>query len=177
MSSQKRTESSRANGAKSHGPITPEGKLRSSRNATTHGLLADCVVLNAEDKEGFNDIVQTHRDRFQPTDGVEDCIVEEMCISRWRLYRAWVMETRTLEDQIATERGDITAAFNKVAASPGVALMHRYQSPLQLMYQRALRTLIMLRTIDRPSDNLPDIDLPIEPRPTAEDPSPSAQTT
>src|ERR1700678_27132 len=174
MSSKERIESSRANGAKSRGPITPEGKLRSSRNATTHGLLADCVVLNAEDKEGFDDIVQTHRDRFQPADGVEDCIVEEMCISRWRLYRAWVMETRTLEDQIATEKGDITTAFNKVAASPGAALLHRYQSRLQLMYQRSIRTLIMLRSIERPNDDLPDIDLPIEPRPTAEDPSPPA---
>ena len=51
--SEKRIQAARANGAKSRGPITPEGKARSSRNATTHGLLSQYVVIPGEDPAGF----------------------------------------------------------------------------------------------------------------------------
>ncbi|MGB7723408.1 MAG: hypothetical protein WBL65_26150, partial [Bryobacteraceae bacterium] len=70
MRSLRRINSSRANGACSRGPITPEGKERSSTNALRHGLLAKCVVLENESSECFDELVTQHQERFAPADGV-----------------------------------------------------------------------------------------------------------
>ena len=66
MSSLRRINSSRANGARSRGPITPEGKERASANALRHGLLAECVVLENESNQCFDDLVTQHIERFAP---------------------------------------------------------------------------------------------------------------
>jgi len=88
MTSLRRINSSRANGARSGGPITLEGKEHSSANALRHGLLAKCAVLESESSECFDDLVTQHIQRFAPADGVEFGMVEEMAVAHWRMRRA-----------------------------------------------------------------------------------------
>ena len=168
MSSRRRILASRRNGRKSRGPVTPSGKACSSRNATRHGLLARCCVLESESRECFDDLARQHFARFRPVDEVEYGLVEEMISASWRLRRCWALETRTLDHEIAAQvEGDqldrIAAGLNNAAATHPLALMHRYETRLQMMYNRALNALLFLRTVC-PAPN----DFPNEPNPTTE---------
>src|SRR5690349_374959 len=101
MSSQRKLAASRANGGRSRGPLTPQGKQHSSYNAVRHGILADCTVLGFECRGNFEQLLQHHIDRFQPLNDVEFGFVEEMVNAYWRMRRCWAVETRLLENAIA----------------------------------------------------------------------------
>ena len=80
MRTEKQIEASRTNGRRSQGPVTAEGKRRSSQNALRHGR-----------SENFQTYLEEHIDRFQPADYVEMNVVEEMVSATWRLHRAWAL--------------------------------------------------------------------------------------
>ena len=152
MSSLRRINSSRANGARSRGPITPQGKERSSANALRHGLLAKCVVLESESSECFDDLVTRHIEYFAPADGVEFGMVEEMAVAYWRMRRACAIEDRLLEKAIRNqppgdEAARIDAALVELAASPALNRLHRDKAHLLRIYQRAQDNLALLRTV------------------------------
>jgi hypothetical protein len=133
--------------------------------------------VEGESQENFLILLQQHVDRFQPADEVEFGMIEEMCASYWRQRRAWSLETVMFNKHMAQqpdgEMSDpmtdrMVVAFDTFAASPSLALIHRYETRLNLAYQRALRTLILLRTIEPPSDEPPYGALPNEPNPISE---------
>jgi hypothetical protein len=78
MVSDLKSETARANGAKSRGPTTPEGKERSSRNSLKHGLTAGTgnIRLDCEDphefEENFDKLFRIH----EPATPAENDIVE-----------------------------------------------------------------------------------------------------
>jgi hypothetical protein len=152
MSSDSRILSSRANGRRSKGPVTAAGKLRSSRNAIRHGLLSGSLVLEDESPEGFQALLAQHLARFQPADDLELGLVEEMVAACWRMRRSWAIETHMLDTVAAadpaaagTALDRITAAFKSLAESAALPLMHRYETRLHMVYQRALHNLMLLR--------------------------------
>ena len=164
MSSIRLTLASRANGARSHGPVSPEGKRRSSQNATSHGLLARCIVMENESRTAFEALFAHLCDRYQPTDVVDLGFIEEMAAAYWRLRRTWALENRIYENHAkAQPPGDeinrMTTVFNDPATNPGLALMHRYETRLHCMYQRALHNFLLLRAA-----------IPNEPVPISEHP-------
>jgi hypothetical protein len=111
MSSSLRIEASRANGAKSRGPVTEdgkrasaansakstgavtlEGKSRSSQNATRHGLLSKSIVLDGESAERFGIVLSILEDELNPVTGIEQRFVETMALAQWRQLRLWTVE-------------------------------------------------------------------------------------
>jgi hypothetical protein len=175
MSSLRRIQSSKANGARSRGPSTPEGKQRAKLNAIRHGLCARCLVMDDESRDNFLILLQQHIDRFRPSDEVEFGMIEEMCAAYWRQRRAWAIETGLFNKQMATQPDENTiermvTAFDNLAASHSLSLVQRYETRQHQMYQRSLRTLILLRTIEQQARDLPDGDMPNEDLPN--EPSP-----
>jgi len=170
MSSTRRIDASRANGARSRGPVTESGKQISSQNARRHALLARIVVLKNESPDGFAEVLTDHLDRFQPADGVEFGVVEEMVAAWWRMRRAWSIETRLLDacfDVPDPGDGDslLAATFKNVDDSHGLALLYRYETRLHCIYQRGLRNLQLLRSTQ----------IPNEPNPISEQLSPAPE--
>jgi hypothetical protein len=167
MSSLRRIKSSRANGALSHGPITPQGKQHSSQNAITHGLLADCIVLKNEPVENFQVLLGQHLDRFQPADGVELVMIEDMAAACWRMRRAWAIETRIFDNQVSPE--PVADNLDKMAKGfagpeggpPNLGLLHRYEARLHLMYQRSMHNILLLQTVSRDKEPNPISEQPI----------------
>ena len=160
MSSLRRITASRANAARSTGPITPEGKERSAANATRHGLLAKCVVLENESAPCFDNLVAEHTARFAPADGVEFGMIEEMAAAYWRMRRAWAIENRLMEKALrhqppGDEAARIADAFAELAASPELNLLHRYETRLHRIYQRALYNLALLGEAELPNEPSP----------------------
>jgi len=150
VASQKRIQAARLNGARSRGPVTEEGKARSSRNAIRHGLLSDCVVVGSESRDSFQQLLDLHLQRFAPVDEVEFGMIEEMAAAYWRLRRAWSIETQLLTAGMEqrtepSELARIAGAFSDLAATPQLALLNRYETRLHLMYQRAFHNLLVLR--------------------------------
>ena len=78
----------RANGALSHGPVTPQGKQRSSLNAVRHGLTSRIVLLPADDLQLYQAFCATYLAALQPQGPVETGLAQIACDSQWRLDRA-----------------------------------------------------------------------------------------
>src|SRR5437764_13824765 len=96
MPSRLKSDTARKNGAKSHGPVTPEGKACSSKNSIRHGLTAKAVMLNSESHEEFQALLDSYIDQFQPATDVERDLVQTMAITPWRLNRPVGIETNML---------------------------------------------------------------------------------
>ena len=168
-------EASRRNGALSRGPITAQGKTIVAHNAITHGLTAKVNVISTEDRPAFDALLQSFLATFAPQSDPEFCAVEEMATAKWKIRRAWALETARLDLQMDRD----TAALNEqilnpdhatrtslawVAARPDLEPFHRYGSQLLRDHDRAYRFLRQLRAErteeaeqDQQNQQLPEI--------------------
>lgn len=95
--SQKQIEASRLNGAKSRGPVTPEGRLAAANSSWRKNLLARSVVLPGESHERFNELHNSLLSEIEPNTPIETLLVNRMVVSQWRQMRLWGMEKSAIE--------------------------------------------------------------------------------
>jgi hypothetical protein len=158
MRTQAQIEASRRNGAKSSGPKSKEGKIWSSQNAIKHGLSANkFVVLDGESGDDWETFHQSYIAKFQPRDPVEEHLVLEMAVNRWRLQRAWSLETAAIDEASIRQRELVEEEYDDwdetlihsrayVACRNGLHSIGQFESRLARNFDRALKQLNALRT-------------------------------
>jgi hypothetical protein len=182
MPSELKSATSRANGAKSKGPITPEGKAQSSHNATTHGFTSKkTIVLACENPDRFQEMLADYAETYQPGCPVEKDLVDEMVACRWRILRLRMMETALLDSEMerelpASETSSDTGyrmafAFRRlVDQSRAISLISRHESRLHRIHERSHHTLRELQK------NSPSVSAgasePLTPAPVQPEPPP-----
>lgn len=107
--SARKLAANRANAKKSTGPRTPEGKARSSRNALTHGLTAQCPALPPEETAAFQAFYLALRADYRPRSAAEDDIFDEIVNVRWQQRRYRHVENSLITIEAANP--DLLAQF------------------------------------------------------------------
>jgi hypothetical protein len=188
MPTELQIQASRTNGAKSRGPITPEGKEASSQNAITHGMLADTVVLKDECPDRFLELLRALHEERQPQPGIEASLVENMAVARWRQMRLWGMEKAAMDHETdkrseawGSSEGHATRAALAFRAlsddSRSLDLINRYESRYDRQYLRAHRRFLELqdrRTPPHVPEPAPPAPVPVSTPPPA---PPQTETT
>ena len=191
MPSELKSETARANGAKSRGPITPEGKEKSSLNAITHGLTANhTFILKCESPEEYQAMLAEHIAIHQPVTAPEKELVDQMAIARWRIRRFVAAETDLIDSEMVRNREKVNKEFAPTDSgvhlamairfladeSRALSLMSRYESRLQRIHDKAYAALRELQQsrVSQPIPSEPPPASSPDPPPTQPDPAPAS---
>ena len=126
MSSQKRIDSSRANGAKSCGPVTPEGRARSRAAALTHGLASDQLLIEGESEEKFNALREEYLAEFQPQTRSRFDLVDQLVAARWRHNRVLALQTALIDRQITRQEPEIRREYDVCDGETRAAIAYQH---------------------------------------------------
>lgn len=164
--SERRAAASRANGAKSRGPVTECGKYNSSLNSRRHGILARFLVMPGELPGLFQEQYDDFMDEHQPRTPTERALVEEMVTSWWRKQRVWGMESARITHQIKLSSAmNYAVPTNDPATRTALAvgdladsgraldLFLRYETRYERQFHRALARLLDLKSRDPEPDS------------------------
>jgi len=156
MTTQLKSDTARANGAKSRGPKTAAGQEKSSRNALKHGFASrKMVLLECEDPDSFKEFLAEYAATYKPANAAELNLVDEMIAARWRMQRYWAVETALLDDAMKRKAPvvenqpvnydggiQLARAFRAMAdESHALSLLSRYESRFHRIFHRAYQTL------------------------------------
>jgi hypothetical protein len=137
MSSAAQIAANRVNAQLSTGPVTLEGKVRSSQNALRHGLTAKHLVIRDDEREEFAAFQQDLLDELAPQGATEILTFQDLLHAAWNLHRF-----RRIEAELSTGAADDFSGPNTAALDR----LSRYQSRAQREYYRALKELRILQT-------------------------------
>ncbi|MDX6751651.1 hypothetical protein SH611_17740 [Geminicoccaceae bacterium 1502E] len=133
------SDASRRNGARSRGPVSGEGKARSARNGTRHGLFAAELELTSEEQAHLAALLDDLGRRHRPEGAAEEHWVRQVAVTMLRRERLDVLEMRVLD--LAVEGAEAL----REAGLPSPATVLRYRVRLQRDHEHAMRELAAAR--------------------------------
>lgn len=148
----------RQNGALSNGPVTAEGKARSSQNARKHGFFGATALLAHEDRQAFGQLLEDYIAEYQPATATERRFLREMVDAEFRLARvrehAAILQDKQAAAASETSPEESAAAAFENLADNGNALQLalRYERHFQRQFEKAyqeLQRLLHMRHIER----------------------------
>jgi hypothetical protein len=134
----------RANGARSRGPVTAEGKARASKNAFRHGLWSESILAPGEDPAAFAALLAELRAEHAPRTTSDALLVERLAVAFWKLARCDRLEARlaTIEPRCPEGRLFPEPGLPRLLSRvPELGVVLRHQAQLQREVHRLLRTL------------------------------------
>lgn len=161
------------------GPLTPDGKARSSQNAIKHGLYSASLVVADETLAGWQAFLDAFVDSFHPGTGAETELACRAASILWRLRRVPIAEANLAARDAAREalNAERRARFRKdgkdpefpetyyasvlPSADPGeppplpipdaghLEVLSRYENRLHRQLDRTLRQLTVLQSFRR----------------------------
>lgn len=120
------------------GPVTPEGKARSSQNARTHGFTAKSVNLAPEDRAAFEALQLDLRHQILPSGCLEEEVFHRILSHTWNLRRIEAVESLLLAAMDPFAETDSHAAKLERYA--------RYRRDLERSLFRCMKELRALQT-------------------------------
>jgi hypothetical protein len=107
--SEARIRASQINGSKSKGPISPEGKAASRKNALKHGLTGEGVVLPNEDAAEVERRFAAFQEELKPSGEVGRELVRRAAVCSVRMERCVSQETAALSERVRQADADFVA--------------------------------------------------------------------
>ena len=162
MISERQLDANRRNAAKSHGPITPEGRAAVRHNTLQHGFTAAEIILpTVEEKIDFQQFRFAFEEEYKPVGPTEEVLVEDIVTARWRLNRIRKMEPGflALRQEVLKER--VKDDFSSLDAQAHLAFivrddaqhadilgkMSRYEGRFERTFYKALKELQRLQAL------------------------------
>jgi Tol biopolymer transport system component/imidazolonepropionase-like amidohydrolase len=188
MRSEKQIAASRANGAKSRGPITTQGKRNSSRSSLRHGAYSRTHLIAPKFQEFFQARLAGLTAEFRPESEREHALVRLAATLLTRFYQIGASHDRILDREIqrqlhlnplSSPQAAAQAAFERHA--PSLVKVAEYEHKMADEFRCVVRVLRSIRKkkltsdpsksnktheakIDRPEPPTPNVDIP-QPQP------------
>jgi hypothetical protein len=147
MPTAKQIAASRANGQKSRGPITQEGKAKSRYNAMKHGIDAKQQIMFAESAEDLAELAAEYHELHSPANPEERFLVDTLVNNEWRLRRLRVVEADLWQSAVDayldkhTETESATTGQAFITCGPAFERLQRIVNSCERHYKGAMKEL------------------------------------